>query len=150
MTDRILCLDTSVLIKYLTPEEQGEGATSLVLSALENGPRLIAPAWTWAEVGSVLRKKVRARLLRLDEAQGLWSAFLNLPIEFVEAPELRSRSWQLAEYYSLPTLYDAAFLACTEVAAAPESSLREFWTADRHLLKQLGAKRPAYARQLDQ
>lgn len=148
MSNRTLCLDTSVLIKYLTPDEQEEAATSLVLGALQDGSRLVAPAWAWAEVGSVLRKKVRMGLLELEEAHQLWTAFQNLPIEYAETPELRARTWEIAGRYGLPTLYDAAFLACTETATAPEGAPVEFWTADTVLLRQLGDHKPAYVKSL--
>ena len=73
MTEEIQCLDTSVLIKFLVaeePEELGDAVQRLVLRVLLNG-RLVAPAWAWAEVGSVLRKKVRMGLLQPEEAQDL-------------------------------------------------------------------------------
>lgn len=148
MSSRALCLDTSILIKYLTPDEQEEAVTSLVLAALQDGSRLVAPAWAWAEVGSVLRKKVRMGLLERDEAHQLWTAFQNLPIEYVETPELRTRTWEIASRYGLPTLYDAAFLACAEIATAPGGTPGEFWTADTVLLNQLGDQKPTYVKSL--
>ena len=150
MSEELFCLDTSVWIKFLVPEEppeQQEAAEQLVLRAVTAG-RLVAPAWTWAEVGSVLRKKVRQSLLRQDQADELWVRFGQLPIDFVDTPVLRARAWEIAEQYTLPTLYDAAFLACTEVALASEPATRQFWTADRDLLRQLGTARPGYVRQL--
>ncbi len=147
-TECVLCLDTSVIVKYLTPDEQDKAATVLVERALRGDARLVAPGWAWAEVGSVLRKKVRARLLEPDEAQSLWGDYLALPIRFVENPHLRTRAWALTVEHALPTLYDATFLACTELALAPADAAREFWTADRALLRQLGAGRPAYVREL--
>lgn len=148
MAERVVCLDTSVLVKYLTPEEGEEAATDLVLGALQGEVSLIAPALAWAEVGSVLRKKLRAGLLETAEAQGLWAAFLKLPIEFVDMPALRTRAWEIAGQHGLATLYDAAFLACVEVTAASGIAGCEFWTADSQLLRHLGPRTPAYVRQL--
>ena len=68
-----------------------------------------------------------------------------MPITFIDIPELRSRAWDLAEQYGQPTLYDAAYLVCTEVV---EGSSRTFWTADDALLVALGSARPAYVRHL--
>ena len=146
--ERIVCLDTSVVVKYLVPDEQDEAATALVLDALRAECRLVAPAFVWAEVGSVLRKKVRAGLLQPDEARDLWIAFLALPFEFVQSPALVARAWTIAELYGLPTLYDAAFLACAEAAPGPDWAVRELWTADRALLARLAEKRPEYVREL--
>ncbi len=148
VTERILCLDTNVLIKSLAPDEQEEAATRLVDSGLHSDVALVSPTWAWAEIGSVLRKKIRTGLLEVNEGVALWEAFLKLPITYIDSAELRIRSWEIADRYGLPTLYDAAFLACTEVATSTETARREFWTDDRRLLANLGADRPSYVRLL--
>ncbi len=58
----IYCLDTSIWIKYLCPDEQEDLATELVSNALST--KLVLPSFAWAEIASVLRKKVRSNLLR--------------------------------------------------------------------------------------
>lgn len=140
MSERIWCLDTSVVIKYLTPDEQEEAVTRLVAQALTDEVRLVAPSWAWAEVGSVLRKKVRAGLLMPDEAAGLFAQYRRLPIEDVHGAPLAERSWEMAARLELPTLYDAAFLAVLEVVPASPGAERVLWTADRVLLQKV---RPA-------
>ncbi len=150
MTD-VLCLDTSVLVKFLTPEgpeEQDKAAERLVVRGVAGDARLVEPAMAWAEVGSVLMKKARMGALLPSEAQDLWGVFMRLPIELVETPGLRRRAWNIARQHSLATLYDAVFLACTELAPASEGTVREFWTADKELLRQLGDERPEYIREL--
>ena len=102
---------------------------------------LVAPAFAWAEVGSVLRKKVRMGLLTTEEAKGCYQDFCNLPIDYVNEELLRVRAWEIAEQYQLPTLYDAAFLACAQ------SQKADFWTADKVLLSTLSPL-PAYVNQL--
>ncbi len=57
------------------------------------------------------------------------------------------RAWQLAEQFAQPTLYDAAYLAVTELLDGPS---RSFWTADKQLLAALGADRPSYVHHLDE
>lgn len=140
MTDA-LCVDTSVWIKYLCPDEQNQAAIALVTDALTRKLRFVAPCFAWAEVGSVLRKKVRANLLIMDEAEQLYMAYTNLPIDYIDTETIRTRAWQIAEENNMPTLYDASFLACTESESA------DFWTADETLLNQL-SPRPSYVRQL--
>ena len=150
VSNAVVCLDSGVWIKFLTleePRELGDAATRLVLKGL-GGDRLIAPAFAWAEIGSVLRKKLRQGLLQTDQAEALWMRFGELPIEFVELPILRRRAWEMAKQYGLPTLYDAAFLACTELVEAAPGTRREFWTADRERVRALGTQRPPYLRQL--
>ncbi|NEU73337.1 type II toxin-antitoxin system VapC family toxin [Hassallia byssoidea VB512170] len=138
---RVLCLDTSVWIPYLVPEIYQPQARIIVEEALSLNLRLVAPAFAWAEVGSVLRKKTRMQVITTEEAQGFFEDFCELPIDYIEVEEIRAKTWEIAEQYKLPTLYDAAFLACAESISA------EFWTADAALVKQL-IPRPGYLREM--
>ncbi|AFY47995.1 putative nucleic acid-binding protein, contains PIN domain [Nostoc sp. PCC 7524] len=138
---RVLCIDTSVWIPYLVPEVYQSQATTLVTEALSLNMCLVTPAFTWAEVGSVLRKKTRLGVITTEEAQGCFEDFCELPLDYIEEEAIRLRSWEIAEHYGLSTLYDAAFLACAEITSA------EFWTADAALVRQL-TPRPAYIREI--
>lgn len=129
------CLDTSVFIKYLYPDEQEAAATELVVNALNN--RLVSPCFAWAEIASVLRKKVKANLLNASEAEEIYRAFCTLPIEYVDSHDIRARAWEIADQYQLLTLYDSVFLAVAEREFA------QYWTADIVLLKALVPK-PTY------
>jgi predicted nucleic acid-binding protein len=128
---RVLCLDSSVLIPYLTPEDNSDKAEILILDAISTSLRLVAPCFAWAEVGSVLRKKVRRGLLTTDESLACFEDFQQLPLEFIDHSDLRDKAWAIAAQHDLTTLYDAAFLACAELCSA------EFWTADRVLVNSL-------------
>ncbi len=141
---RALCLDTSVLIQYLVPEEFQPQAEALVLEAVETSVRLVAPAFAWAEIGSVLRQKIRAGLLSPEEASGCFEDFCQLPIDYIDTDQIRARAWEIASHYQMPTLYDAAFLACAESVVGD----CQFWTADKTLLNQLAQARPDYVREL--
>ncbi len=55
--NRVFCLDSSVLVSYLVPDEQEPQADTLVLEVVSGATRLVAPAFAWAEIGSVLQKK---------------------------------------------------------------------------------------------
>jgi predicted nucleic acid-binding protein len=150
MSETVICLDTGVVIKTFIEEDQPDlhvAARRLMLRAL-NGGFLIAPAFAWAEVGSVLRKKIRQGMLRPDQAQALWDQFNKLPIEYFDTQAIRTRAWELADRYTLPTLYDAAFLACTEAAPVSHVTSREFWTTDQALLRSLAPEMPLYVRPL--
>jgi predicted nucleic acid-binding protein len=150
VNEDLICLDTTIWIKSLTreePRDEGAAARRLVLRTVASA-QVIAPAWAWAEVATVLRKKVRMRLLRAEQAEEFWLEFSPFPIDFIDSPELRTRAWEIAAQFDLPTLYDASFLACTEVVPIEGGGAREFWTADRVLIRQLGTARPAYVRLL--
>jgi len=148
----VFCLDAGVLVKYLVEEDPPEdtaAAGRLMRRTVATG-QLVAPAFAWAEVGSVLRKKVRQGSLRQVRSEELWAEFHQLPIEFVELAVIRDRAWEIANQPALPTLYDAAYLACTELSPAEEPATREFWTADEFLIRQLGVNCPSYIRRLSE
>ncbi len=130
-------------MKNLVEEEGSAGARALVQRGLVGQEQLVAPSWCWAEVGTALRQKISRKLLTAAEAAGHWADFAELPIDYLGGGDLQLKTWEIAGRYGLSTLYDAAFLACAEIAGAAE-----FWTADRALIRQLGDARPAYLREL--
>lgn len=73
-----------------------------------------------------------------------YQRFDSVSIEYIDTEQIKLRAWEIAEQYQLPTLYDAAFLACAESVGAN----CQFWTADKTLLNQLGQNRPTYIREL--
>lgn len=151
MSETVICLDTGVVIKAFVEEDPPElflAARRLMIRALSDGI-LAAPAFAWAEVGSVFRKQTRQGILTPDQAQAYWDQFIQLPIDYVDTFDVRHRAWELAAQYTLPTLYDAAFLACTELAPVPHVTGREFWTTDNALLRSLTPKLPSYVRSLE-
>ncbi|HBB32247.1 MAG TPA: PIN domain nuclease, partial [Cyanobacteria bacterium UBA9273] len=66
------CIDTSVWIPYLLPEALQPQARNLIVPLLTSNVRLIAPAFVWTEVGSVLRKKVRLGAITASQAAGFY------------------------------------------------------------------------------
>lgn len=150
MTD-VLCLDANIYVKVVVEEDPPELtiAARRLIGRVEAGTiALVAPAFAWAEVGSTIRKKVRMGELTDALALQAWDKFRSYPITYLDTSEIRARSWEIAAHYNLPTLYDASFLACTEMAPAEEPGGREFWTADDTLLHQFGDRRPPYVRRL--
>jgi predicted nucleic acid-binding protein len=145
----LLCLDTNIYLKALAPDELDTRAVQLVLKGFSADTTLIAPAWMWAEFGSVLCKKFRTNVLTQDEAAKIWQSFGTLPIRYLNSQSLRDRAWSFAQRYRLPTLYDAVFLACAEVTL-PSQTLREFWTADQVFLNSLGTAKPNYVKSLNE
>ena len=142
----VVCLDAGVWIKALVAEEGSDRAARLVAQVTVVG-RVVAPTFCWAEVGSVLRKKVRAGEITVDESNDAWADFKAMPIDFVDDAAVRDLTWSLAERYAQPTLYDAAYLA---VAELPNGATREFWTADQAVVDALLRDRPAYVHHLSE
>lgn len=152
MIERIVCLDTSVLIKALTdeaPPSESLAARRLLRDAVA-GSRLVAPAFAWTEAGSILRKKLRRGELDWEAAVTAWRDFSDLPIEYLEEPAIREEAWNIAQELGLPTLYDAAFIACAIVTAQKDPGSCEFWTADRALIVRAANSRLDFVRDLAQ
>jgi predicted nucleic acid-binding protein len=90
----VVCLDAGVWVKALAAEELSAEAAHVLADSIGNGS-LVAPAFCWAEVGSVLRKKARARDLSAEEAADAWTDFRAMPVTFIDTLQLRSRAWDL-------------------------------------------------------
>ena len=73
MSDYI-CLDTSVLIKVLVEEEDSQKATSLMQKVIQDRQFIVLPSFAWAEVGSILRKKLRKNKMAIQEIVVLLNA----------------------------------------------------------------------------
>lgn len=133
-------------MKVLVPEEGSEAAALLFKHAIGTGSRLIAPSFAWAEVGTVLRKKVKSGLLTEAESGDIWDLFMHIDIEYVDGMDMRQSAWELASLCGLPTLYDAAFVSACELAKKGTTMGVQFWTADRKLVADLGLRKPEYVR----
>jgi predicted nucleic acid-binding protein len=142
----LVTLDSSVLVKLFIHEDGSDAAARLVADRVEANDPIVAPSWAWAEVGSTLARRLRA--LAESDADALWHGFLDLPIVYVDDHAIRDRAWEIARAFDMPTLYDAAFMAVTELAAGPAA--RTFWTADGELVRRLGPRRPSYVRELSE
>ncbi|HHY11228.1 MAG TPA: type II toxin-antitoxin system VapC family toxin [Firmicutes bacterium] len=148
MSRNTCCLDTSVLVKILVPEEGSDEAAQILHRAIATGSSLVAPSFAWAEVGTVLKKKTRMGLITHEEANALWDLFVALNINYVEDKGIPRSAWDIATRFGLPTLYDAAFLAVCEIALEEGQGKVEFWTADSELVAALRDLKPDYMRTL--
>lgn len=140
---KFVCLDTSVVLKWLSSESEAFSPEAVSLVERSQATILV-PAFAWAEVGSALRKKVRMGVMTDVEMGKAWRAFLDLGVRFLNTDALAERAWEIAAELSLPTLYDAVFLATAELA--PDGPC-PFWTADEHLVGALAGRKP-YVRRL--
>ncbi|MDD3880334.1 MAG: type II toxin-antitoxin system VapC family toxin [Syntrophomonas sp.] len=129
-----ICLDSSVLIKVLVNEEDSDKAVTLMERVINERMTVVLPDFAWAEVGSVLRKKVSRRLINPKQAVVAWEAFNSFGvITFINDVSVMRAAWQIADKEKLPTLYDAAYLAVAEIMAKQNGEECEFWTADNKL-----------------
>ena len=135
-------MDTSVLLKLFFEEEDSIKAKVLMFKIIEDNQIIVLPSFAWAEMGSVFRKKVRTKQLTPLDAEEMWTSYTNFPgIEYINEHSILERSWKISSYFSLPTLYDAAFLAVAEEISNSTNEVCEFWTADERLINSLNGKK---------
>lgn len=129
-----ICLDSSVLVKILTWEDGSEKAVKLFDEIVKRGQKIVLPDFAWAEIGTVLRKKVRMNKLKADQADELWKAFRDLGIiHYVESSGIMDVAWEISSEDKLPTLYDSAYIAVSKIYSNEDNTC-EFWTADERLI----------------
>jgi predicted nucleic acid-binding protein len=147
--NKFICLDSNILIKILTWEDDSEKAISLFNDIIENSQTILVPNFAWAEVGTVLRKKVKFNGISLKDADDLWQSFLDLGmIQYVENTKLMDVAWNISKQENFPTLYDAAYLAVSIVYSSDED-ICEFWTADQKLINSAAVSKK-YIRKLEE
>ncbi|MCL6588933.1 MAG: type II toxin-antitoxin system VapC family toxin [Firmicutes bacterium] len=131
--NNIICLDSNIIIKFLTWEADSERAVGLVNNILQNRQTILLPDFASVEVGSVLRKKVYLKIIHPEDADLLWNSFLGLGIiKYIESIKLIETAWRICKEENLPVLYDAAYLAVSVLYSDPEN-ICEFWTADQKM-----------------
>lgn len=113
-----ICVDSSVLIKLLVLEDDSDKAMRLIERVISNHQTVVLPDFAWAEVGTVLRKKVARKMITMDQAEIAWEQFNSLGIlTFINDVTVMRTAWRIAEVEKLPTLYDAAYLAVAEIVS---------------------------------
>jgi predicted nucleic acid-binding protein len=123
-------------------EEGSDKAASLMEMVVNNRMTVVLPGFTWAEVGTVLRKKVARKLISSEQAENAWESFNSLGIiTFINDMSVMRAAWRIADEEALSTLYDAAYLAVSEILSRQNGEECEFWTADKRLVNSISSKK---------
>jgi predicted nucleic acid-binding protein len=122
-----VCVDASIVIKIVSPEEMRPLAVRLWQSWLDQDREIVAPHLFDYEVTSALLRKAIRGALSLDEARGALRAALGMNVALLDPPGLSEQALELAVRFSRPAAYDAHYLALAEYLRCP------FWTADERL-----------------
>lgn len=122
-----VCVDASVLIHWLVPQQSDPRVYELVDGWIEDGVELIGPALLLSEVISVLRHQAHKGTLDAADAERLVWLFLRLGIRRIDNFTLYQRAFELATRFGHARAYDAHYLAAAEQEGC------ELWTADRPL-----------------
>lgn len=132
----MICLDASVAVKLLLPEEYSEQARALVAAAAAAKDTIVAPVLLLSEVTNILRQRIRHGELTRERAQALLTVFLALPFSIVSTTDLYRQALATAEDYGIPSGYDAQYVALAQQTGST------LWTADKRLLNTLASTAP--------
>lgn len=119
-----ICVDASLVIKWLLNEEGSDTAIELLDRWKKEGNQLIAPGLIDYEIGSVLRKKILRGLLQPEDLLPLFDLYKQMDLLLFHLSDLVSQSVPLAGLLNQPTIYDVAYLLIAKQQDA------DFITAD--------------------
>jgi predicted nucleic acid-binding protein len=128
-----MCIDASVAIKWVLPEDGSDRALALANNARVRRERMVAPHLLPIETSNIIRRHARRDGLTREEALRLFAAFERFgvaigPREPAPRSQLHRRAIEIAVELELPATYDAHYLALAELRRC------QLWTADRNLL----------------
>ena len=119
-------IDASIIVKLALKGEPHRVTTRrLVRESTATGIELIAPPLFESEVDTVIRKRVVAGKLNLQDAHRAYNILDRAPVQIVTHPNVRQRARDIAEQFNLSSVYDATYAALAELRGC------EFWTADK-------------------
>lgn len=124
-----VCVDASLAMKWLAPEEGSEPALRLLKRWRKANVQLLSPPLLEYEIGSVLRKKVTRGLLRKEEVSWIVGLYDKLDIELIHSECDMAHALSLADLLGQPTIYDIVYVLLAEQHEVP------FVTADERFFK---------------
>jgi predicted nucleic acid-binding protein len=99
-------IDACVAIKWFLPERGHEFAVEI----FNNHNNMIAPDLFFIEIDAIITKKVRQKLVHLEDAKKIYDETRNLPIKIIPYLKISDIAFDLSSGLSI-TLYDACYLA---------------------------------------
>ncbi len=130
-----ICVDANLAVKWYMYEDLHEEAISLLDESGRLGTQIIAPDFIFAETGSAIRRAVHRGILSAENGCMAISLMKRADIRRYDVRDLYDDAWRIAETYSLPTLYDAYYLALAKLRGC------DFWTADQRFLNSVAGLR---------
>lgn len=119
-----VCVDASLVLKWLLHEEGSDTALELLDRWKKEGIQLIAPGLIDYEIGSALRKKILRNHLHSDDLLPLFDLYMRTGLLLFHLSDLVAQSVPLAGLLDQPTVYDVAYLLIAKQQKA------DFVTAD--------------------
>jgi predicted nucleic acid-binding protein len=125
-TDEVV-VDASLALKWIEREPYSEEASELLEKWQKQRRRLTAPALFAYEATNALAKRVKRGQLTLEAAKERLASLLENGPALESDVALNLRALEIMERFSLPSAYDAHYLALAE------SRQCECWTADERI-----------------
>lgn len=135
MTDYV-CVDASLAVKWVLPEEDDDKALALYEQSAEAAMTVTAPPHFPAEVTNALRRRVARGLVTLDKGRDLLRAFERFRVRLLVPPNLYQDAFEMADTFHRSTVYDTLYVALAGTLGC------DFWTADERLLNALAGRFP--------
>jgi predicted nucleic acid-binding protein len=132
----MICVDASLAVKWVLPEEFSDRALALVTNSMRIGEPLVAPSLLPIEVTNILRRRMVREGLSLTLAHELLDHFLSFPVRIQAPAELHRQALVVADTLELPAVYDAHYVALAQYLHC------DLWTDDRRLLRIAGDRLP--------
>jgi predicted nucleic acid-binding protein len=130
----VICIDASVIISLLLPEELSNRAGDLVQQWRADGEELVAPQWLMAEVPSALRRAVYTGRTSAAEAEEALESFLQMPVRLIEFAPLLRDAWRWGIALNTPRIYDMFYLALADQFDC------DLWVVEKKLVNIVGAR----------
>jgi predicted nucleic acid-binding protein len=124
-----VCLDASVLVAAVLPEELTSAAQHLLERCEEHDERLVGPTLTLYEVASALRRKAFDGETSEDEAFDALNLILGLRVHYYRHADVHREAYRYASSFGQRHTYDEHYLA---VAVATGSDL---WSGDSDFVR---------------
>ena len=125
-TDEVV-VDASLALKWVEEEPYSVEASALLQDWQHRRLRMLAPALFAYEATNAIAKRVKRRQLTLEVAKERLSALLENGPALEHDMTVNLKALEVMERFSLPSAYDAHYLALAE------SRQCECWTADERL-----------------
>lgn len=131
-SERTVCVDASVVVKWLVDEDDSDVALYVLERWCEVGTVLVAPSLLEFEVYSVLRRLSFQRRVSPERAREGVDYFHALGIEIRTHSLLLKRAWEPPVRFQRPTIYDMTYVALAEIEGC------RLYTSDNRLLNIVG------------
>lgn len=126
-----VCVDASLVVKWLLPEEGSQEALSLYEDWKKKGVALIAPSLIDYEVANAIRQKVRRGLLRPERLYSVIDFYGRTGLLLFHLTGLVDQAVSLSASLDQATVYDVAYLLTAKQQGA------DFVTADEAFCRQV-------------